>query len=649
MTSLRAPPHSRRAGILRRVALACCLGTPLVWFPGAGSPEFLQTAWLAAWASVAAAATCVASPVPLQRPIRLVLAGGSIIALAGLASGAFATDTFEWRVALLRLFALLSLTGAFAGEAARDGGRGFLRPAIALSTCFAAGVSVATGLAGRTWFGQWPGLFGNPNWAGAWAAIHLPILLGAWLDPTANSIRWARFLPALAGIATAALLVGSGSRAAWLASGVAGAVFLLLLSRTRGARAAVADALGPVAVALAGGIALAAAGHAFDPRSKLGFDDPAAAGRSLTVRTRIWGATLGMALAHPLLGVGLGQFSAHFPAWRAPEEHRLSGELSAVADPHQTYLARCAEGGLAGAAGLALILAGLAAAARRTPGDPSRSAPGAGAAAALAAAAVAAGFSDLLPHPALLPALAMLGPLALAERAPVPHDPDPAAILPRARWDAAVVLLACGGMLAWSGGVGPTGASAHYARSLAAGTPAEALAACDSALAWAPDWPAALAQRARACDPSGDPARAEQDFTAALARRPRDPALLNDRGVVRARCGRPAQAQADFAAATVIAPALYRAWFNLGNTLALAAKTEEALQAYARAAGAPAGHPDACYNAAALAAANGDEARTRAWLLRGKEIAPAMLERARADPSFAALREKGGLADLLGK
>jgi O-antigen ligase len=70
------------------------------------------------------------------------------------------------------------------------------------------------------------------------------------------------------------------------------------------------------------------------------------------VRRRVWTATTDLVRAHPLEGVGAGQFATAFPEFRDPEELELSGwnrrieAVTEVEHPHNDWLLPFAEGGL---------------------------------------------------------------------------------------------------------------------------------------------------------------------------------------------------------------------------------------------------------------------------------------------------------------
>ncbi|MFT7485707.1 MAG: O-antigen ligase, partial [Candidatus Paceibacteria bacterium] len=72
----------------------------------------------------------------------------------------------------------------------------------------------------------------------------------------------------------------------------------------------------------------------------------------IEVRKRIWLSTAAMALDHPLVGVGPGQFAVEFPAYRDPEElalstwnHKIEASTE-VEHPHSDWILPWAEGGV---------------------------------------------------------------------------------------------------------------------------------------------------------------------------------------------------------------------------------------------------------------------------------------------------------------
>lgn len=164
------------------------------------------------------------------------------------------------------------------------------------------------------------GTFGNRNFMAHLVAIGLPVLLYVSLE--ARSRR--RFLLGAAGLAiVAAALVLSRSRAAWLAAGAAG-VFLSVEGLWIG-RLWDEDRLRRRVVQLAG-VLVAGVALALVLPNRLNWRSDSPYLESLTGvanykegsgRGRLiqWGNTLEMAVHHPVLGVGPGNWPVYYPAY----------------------------------------------------------------------------------------------------------------------------------------------------------------------------------------------------------------------------------------------------------------------------------------------------------------------------------------------
>ena len=152
-------------------------------------------------------------------------------------------------------------------------------------------------------------------------------------------------------LGVAALL--SGSRGGLLAAVVVAAVVLVRCGpRVRRAALAAAGllALGAVVAAVVlPSVADLLTGRFVEQTIEQGYPSQ---------RPQIWGAALALALAHPLLGVGLDGF------------HATAGADLGVEYPHNVVLAVLAEGGLVGAAALGVAVALWAAAVRGRRLDP---------------------------------------------------------------------------------------------------------------------------------------------------------------------------------------------------------------------------------------------------------------------------------------
>ena len=206
---------------------------------------------------------------------------------------------------------------------------------------------------------------GNRNFVAHVAAFGLPLCLLAAL----RARRAAGYRIASIGVAiVTASLVLSRSRAAWLASAVALLVFFAISVRSQGRRL-----LGTVIFA-AGGIAAALLlPNALRWRS----DNPylesvtgvvnyeQGSGRGRLVQ---YGQSLRLAVKHPLLGAGPGNWPVEYPKHVARNDPSLNESEPGMTFnpwPSSDWVAFVAERGFAAAALMALVFAGLAAGAFR--------------------------------------------------------------------------------------------------------------------------------------------------------------------------------------------------------------------------------------------------------------------------------------------
>ena len=196
------------------------------------------------------------------------------------------------------------------------------------------------------------GTFGNRNFVAHLAAIALPTLLATAL---AARSRVGYGLAVAGTLLTIALLVLTRSRAAWLASFAAGAVFLGLgflpggLWRDPVTRRRI---LGPIlATGLGAAIALAAP-NALDWRSDTPYVDTLkgltnyqeGSGRGRLIQ---WRNTLALVRQDPLLGVGPGNWAVHYPAHVDAEDPSLDSEgMAANPWPSSDWMTVWSERGL---------------------------------------------------------------------------------------------------------------------------------------------------------------------------------------------------------------------------------------------------------------------------------------------------------------
>ena len=191
--------------------------------------------------------------------------------------------------------------------------------------------------------GRLQGPFGQPNELGAFCALVLPLCLAAAVSAERRSTRLGAGAVTIL-VATAGAL--SLSRGAWMGA-VAGVLALLVFLP------AVRRPLRRAAAVMAGGLALTAVFTAGSTVSvltaRLG-SIGSAADNPQDFRPEVWATGLRVALDHPLLGVGPGQFSiassnGTYPLYTFVADH-----------PHNLVLTVAAEHGLYGLIAFALVV-----------------------------------------------------------------------------------------------------------------------------------------------------------------------------------------------------------------------------------------------------------------------------------------------------
>lgn len=198
--------------------------------------------------------------------------------------------------------------------------------------------AVAALLAGPGDQGRFSAFGGGPNVFVRVEVLGLVALAGLLMS---GAPRWlAASVPLLS---VAALL--SGSRGGLVAAAVVATVALVALGRRAGAAVARVGAL-----VAAGGVVAALLFPPFADLLGTRFLDQTFEGGYTSERPQIWAAALGLAAAHPLLGVGLDGF------------YGASGQALGVQYPHNVALAVLAEGGLVGVTLLVVALVGWVAA-----------------------------------------------------------------------------------------------------------------------------------------------------------------------------------------------------------------------------------------------------------------------------------------------
>lgn len=296
------------------------------------------------------------------------------------------------------------------------------------------------------------GTFGNRNFVAHVSAIGVPLLV--WYAVTAKR-SIAVMLCAIGGAVLAAALVLSRSRAAWLAVLIV-AIFLAIPVWRAAARVPHADAgkrlifLGIVAAA---GVVLALilpnrlnwtsnSPYLDSVRSVADYNSGSGRGRIIQYRN-----TLHMAEAHPILGVGPGNWPVYYPTFASRNDPSLTHDDATTANPWPSsdWIALIAERGMIAVIALLLAFAGIITNSFQSARGSSANNPAARdpflpvAVTATVLITAAVGFFDavmVLAAPALIVWTA-LGALGAAGRARSEWIPSPAA---RKAWTLAVTL-----------------------------------------------------------------------------------------------------------------------------------------------------------------------------------------------------------------
>ena len=206
------------------------------------------------------------------------------------------------------------------------------------------------------------GTFGNRNFMAHLSAIGTPIILLCTLEARRS---WGAALGNVGMAVVAAALVLSRSRAAWLALMTGGALMVLLSWRMRDVWT---DAMRRRRLLVLGGAALAAVIGALvlpnalewksdspyldSVRGVVNYKEGSGAGRLVQYRN-----SLKMAVAHPLLGVGPGNWAVEYPKFASRNDPSLNDEgMTSNPWPSSDWIAFVAERGVAAVVTYALGL-----------------------------------------------------------------------------------------------------------------------------------------------------------------------------------------------------------------------------------------------------------------------------------------------------
>jgi len=433
--------------------VAAALAVPLFYVPAAESPfadpklalllvagALGLAAWLLAWGQ--------GTPQPGSRSVRAALAAVVVTsALAAVVAVFRRPPGAPYAAAeLVRLLAIIGVAAA-AAQAARDAD---WRRRLFDAVHVAAGIVSLIGLLQHVQllpfampFISVPGsTLGNRNMAGEAVAMAIPFGFAVIAIRGRGRARLAAGIALL--LAELLFLAVTRARGAWI-GGALGVVAFFVVRRPALPRKALLLLIPVAAVVLAAAL-LPGRWHArdandvkrYEPGARVVLDalDPA----SSVVRTRIglWRRTLAMYGAHPVTGVGPGNFAVLFPKYAEPRA-AADGVMSATMvprRPHNELLERLAETGPFGLIAFVLLFGaavGAALAAARAARGQARTESGLAAvsdvdAVSAAAGSVAACFGcGLTAFPLAMPATALLFGASLgvidavtARAAPVP-------------------------------------------------------------------------------------------------------------------------------------------------------------------------------------------------------------------------------------
>jgi O-antigen ligase len=198
------------------------------------------------------------------------------------------------------------------------------------------------------------GSFGHPNQYGGFIAVLIPLAVAVLATRRASTtLRW--FSAGALGIALLAL-VFSYARGA-IAAVVLGSLIWLAFMRPR--------------LAAGAAVVVAVVAIAFAPSALKERFDPQSAGGDVPLRADIWTSAIDIYSAHPILGVGVDNFSnaySELPATQSTaSQRRLLHQEQLLTPPHaqNQYLNILAEEGLVGVVAFALLAIGAVSVARR--------------------------------------------------------------------------------------------------------------------------------------------------------------------------------------------------------------------------------------------------------------------------------------------
>lgn len=297
------------------------------------------------------------------------------------------------------------------------------------------------------------GTFGNRNFMAHLTAVGVPLLLYC-IATSRTKLSAGLWTVALA--TCAAALVLSRTRAAWLALAVCALPVLLLLMHgptlleAPGARRRLAQAGGAVALAVIIALFLP---NSLDWKSEnpylesvvgvVNYHEGSGRGRVMQ-----YAHSARMALSHPLLGVGTGNWAVDYPRYAPPEDPSLVAGTGTTANPWPSsdWMAQVSERGipalLALMASVALLLGGAVVVRYDESRSPTARLAAVTGTAALTVAVIEGGFDAVL----LLPAPALIVWAAAGALLPVRHEMRSLTFMVRTRIAAMLALGAFGAL-----------------------------------------------------------------------------------------------------------------------------------------------------------------------------------------------------------
>lgn len=347
------------------VLVACVLG--VVWMQDPASSDLLAPKELCFAVALGTLPALTAMRLwweaPLHFPPKSVLAAlaafCAAITLSYIASPLKAQAQASWQVWLLSALLYAAAVDLLVGL---DGRRRLLRSLVA-----AAGLAgmrsvaqrlgldhSAIGLADAAAFGhRIAGCFGNPNFAGGFFVLALPIVAHQAWAAEGRAWRWTARCSAV--FASLGLLLSAG-KAALFGLLVSAALAGHLLYWSDAAPAARKRVLVWLGCAMAGLMVAGVLSLPADSFQRL-VGGPSAWAASVQFREVTWAGTSDLARARPLVGWGPGTFSAAYPAFRRPEAMAAQGQHSyEVTDPENWPLQLFAEIGVLGLVAAVVLL-----------------------------------------------------------------------------------------------------------------------------------------------------------------------------------------------------------------------------------------------------------------------------------------------------